>query len=589
MASLKDRLQEILIRDKHISSKDLDRALKEQKKSGGELSKILVKLKIIDEDVLTQVLSEGLGLPPINIDRLKVDPDIVKIIPKETASKYQIMPVSLMGDHLTLAMADPLNIFVIDNVKVLTGYKINPIIGRPNDIAQTIEKYYPGGGEKKKEEFKEPTESFDEIIKDIQDTGELELIKDAQDEGDKAAVEELTDEAPIIKLTDTIIQQGVVARASDIFIEPLEKTMRIRYRIDGIVREIDRMTKVLHFPIVSRIKVISNLDISEHRLPQDGRFKTIIAGEHSVDFRVNVLPTAFGEKVVLRILDQDAAFLNIDRLGFEEKSLERLKESAVSPHGMILACGPTGSGKTTTLYSILKYVDSPEKNIVTVEDPVEFQMKGMSQVNIKPAMGLTFPVSLRSILRQDPDIIMIGEIRDKETLDIAVKAALTGHLVLSSLHTTTSSGSIIRMMNMGIEPFLICSSVLAIVAQRLLRRTCKYCKESYEATPTIIDKFNLKKAFPKDTKTFELFRGRGCKRCFDTGYKGRVGITEIFIFSPNIRELILARASEAKLKETARAEGMQTMREDGIAKVVEGLTTLEEVSRITVPDEAKPE
>lgn len=588
MASLKDRLQEILIRDKHISPEDLDRALKEQAKSGGDLSKILVKLKIIDEDVLTQVLSEGLGLPPINIDRLKVDPEIVKIIPKETASKYQIMPISLMGDHLTLAMADPLNIFVIDNVKVLTGYKINPIIGRPNDIAQTIEKYYPEG-EKKQEEAKDPTDAFDEIIKDIQDTGDLELIKEAQDHGEKGKVEELTDEAPIIKLTDTIIQQAVVSRASDVFIEPLEKTMRVRYRIDGVVREIDRMTKVLHYPIVSRIKVISNLDISEHRLPQDGRFKTIIAGEHSVDFRVNVLPTAFGEKVVLRILDQDASFLNIDRLGFEEKSLERLKECSIQPHGMILACGPTGSGKTTTLYSILKYVDSPEKNIVTVEDPVEYQMKGISQVNIKPSMGLTFPISLRSILRQDPDIIMIGEIRDSETLDIAVKAALTGHLVLSSLHTTTAAGSIIRMMNMGIEPFLICSSVLAIVAQRLLRRICTYCKEPYEASPTIVDKFNLKELFPKDTNKFELFRGKGCKRCFGTGYKGRVGITEIFILSSRIRELVLSRAGEFKLKEAARAEGMQTMREDGIAKVVEGLTTLEEVSRITAPDEAMPE
>ncbi|MBN1869974.1 MAG: Flp pilus assembly complex ATPase component TadA [Candidatus Omnitrophica bacterium] len=584
MASLKDRLQEILIRDKHISSQDFERALQEQKKFGGELSKILVKLDLIDEKTLAQILSEGLGLPPINIDRLKVDPEIVKIIPKETASRYQIMPVSLMGDHLTLAMADPLNIFIIDNVKVLTGYKINPVIGLPADITRTIERYYPEE-EKKQEEVKDPTETFDEIIKDIQDTGEFELIKDAQEDGEKATVEDLTDEAPIIKLTDTIIQQAVVSRASDVFIEPLEKTMRIRYRIDGIVREIDRMTKVLHYPIVSRIKVISNLDISEHRLPQDGRFKTIISGEHAVDFRVNVLPTAFGEKVVLRILDQDASFLNIDRLGFEAKSLERLKECAIQPHGMILACGPTGSGKTTTLYSILKYVDSPEKNIVTVEDPVEFQMKGVSQVNIKPAMGLTFPVSLRSILRQDPDIIMIGEIRDSETLDIAVKAALTGHLVLSSLHTTTAAGSVIRMMNMGVEPFLICSSVLAVVAQRLLRRICTYCKEPYEATSTIVDKFNLKKVFPKDTKKFELFRGKGCKRCFQTGYKGRVGITEILIFTPKIRELVLSRAGEVKLKETARADGMQTMREDGIAKAVEGLTTLEEVTRVTAQDE----
>ncbi len=588
MAPLKDRLQEILLRDKHISPEDWDRALAEQKKSGGELSKILVKHKFIDEDTLAQVLSEGLGLPPINIDRLKIDPDIVQIIPKETAKKYQIMPISLMGDHLTLAMADPMNIFVIDNVKVLTGYTINPIIGRPNDIAQTIEKYYPGKGEPE-EEAKGPTETFDEIIKDIRDTGDLELIKDAQEDGGKSAVEELTDEAPIIKLTDTIIQQAVMSHASDVFIEPMEKTMRIRYRIDGVVREIDRMTKVLHFPIISRIKVISNLDISEHRLPQDGRFKTIISGDHAVDFRVNVLPTAYGEKIVLRILDQEGSVLNVDRLGFEARSLERLKECAVQPHGMILACGPTGSGKTTTLYSILKYVDSPEKNIVTVEDPVEYQMKGISQVNIKPAMGLTFPVSLRSILRQDPDIIMIGEIRDTETLDIAVKAALTGHLVLSSLHTTTASGSIIRMMNMGIEPFLICSSVLAIVAQRLLRRICTYCKESYEATPTIIEKFHLKQMFPKGTKTFELFRGKGCKKCLGSGYKGRVGITEIFILSLKIRELILARAGEFKLKEAARIDGMKTMREDGISKVIEGLTSLEEVMRITAPDETKPE
>jgi len=582
MAPLKDRLQEILIRDKHISPEDLERALQEQKKTGGELSKILTRLNLIDEDALTQVLSEGLGLPPINISRLKVDPEVLRIIPKDLASKYQIMPISLMGDHLTLAMADPLNIFVIDNVKVLTGYTINPIIGRPNEISKTIEKYYQD-----ESEVVNPTETFAEIIQDIQETGDLELIKDAQGDKGQSSVEELTDEAPIIKLTDTIIQQAVLSRASDVFIEPMEQTMRVRYRIDGIIREIDRMTKVLHFPIVSRIKVISNLDISEHRLPQDGRFKTIISGNREVDFRVNVLPTAFGEKVVLRILDQDASFLNIDRLGFEAKSLEHLKECSAEPHGMILACGPTGSGKTTTLYSILKYVDSPGMNIVTVEDPVEYQMKGMNQVNIKPLMGLTFSVSLRSILRQDPDIIMIGEIRDTETLDIAVKAALTGHLVLSSLHTTTAAGSIIRMMNMGIEPFLICSSVLAIVAQRLLRRICTFCREPYEVSKTVLDKLNLKKIFPENTKTYELYRGKGCKRCFSTGYSGRVGITEILILSAKVRELILARAGEFKIKNAAYNEGMQTMREDGLIKVVEGLTTLEEVLRVTAPDELK--
>lgn len=579
MGSLKDRLKEILIRDKHISPEDLASALKEQEKSGGELSKVLIKLKLIDEDILAQILSEGLGLPPINVSRLKIDPEVLKIIPKAIADKYQIMPISLMGDQLTLAMADPLNIFIIDNVKALTGYTISPIIGRSKDISETIEKYY-----EEEVEIADPTEIFAGIIKDIHDTSELELIKEGG--GDAQSIEELTDEAPIIKLTDTIIQQAVLAKASDIFIEPMEQTMRVRYRIDGMIREIDRMAKVLHFPIVSRIKIISSLDISEHRLPQDGRFKTIISGGKEVDFRVSILPTAYGEKVVLRILDQQGAILNIDRLGFEERSLERLKECALEPHGMILACGPTGSGKTTTLYSILKYVDSPEKNIVTVEDPVEYQMKGMNQVNIKPSMGLTFPVSLRAILRQDPDVIMIGEIRDAETLDIAIKSALTGHLVLSSLHTTTAAGSITRMINMGIEPFLICSSLLAIVAQRLLRKICTYCKESHEVSQAVADTMNFKNIFPKDTKKFEIFRGKGCKHCLDSGYRGRVGITEVFIFSPKIRELILARSSELKLKKAARSEGMRTMREDGLSKVVSGLTTLEEVLRITISDEA---
>lgn len=578
MPSLKERLQEILLRDKLISAADLERALEEQKKTGEVLNKILVKLHLVDEDTLAQVLSEGLGYPPINISRLQIDPDVIKIISRDIALQYQIMPVAVMGDHLTLAMADPLNIFAIDNIKALTGYTINPIIGRIKDIEKTIQKYYAQGGGPET-----PTETFEGIIREIKDTGELELIRDVQ-AGWEGMVEKLSDEAPIIKLTDTIIQQAVLSKASDVFIEPLEKAVRIRYRIDGVIQEIDRMSKVLLFPMVSRIKVISNLDISEHRLPQDGRFKTIIAGSREVDFRVNVLPTILGEKVVLRILDQDASVLDVEKLGFEEGSLKRLKECSTRPHGLILACGPTGSGKTTTLYSILKFVDSPGKNIVTVEDPVEYQMKGMNQVNVKPSMGLTFPVTLRSILRQDPDIIMIGEIRDSETLDIAVKAALTGHLVLSSLHTTTAAGSIIRMENMGIEPFLICSSVLAIVAQRLLRRICVHCQDPQEISSTVAERVGLTKLV--SSKKVTVFRGKGCKRCFNTGYKGRVGITEILIFSLKIKELVLARAGEFKIKAAAREEGMKTMREDGLAKAVAGLTTIEEVLRVTAGDEA---
>lgn len=580
MVSLKERLQQILLRDNIISQIDLDKALAEQKKSGGELSKILVKMNLIGEKELTLILSEGLGIPPIDISRLKIDPEVIKLIPQNIAVNYQIMPISKIGSNLTLAMADPLNIFAIDNVETLTGLKINPIIGRSSDIAQSIQKYYQG-------DSSETNKTLEKIIKDIRDTrdaDDMELVKDFTGEvSDKTSIDDITQEAPIIKLTDTILHQAVKAKASDVFIEPMEKTMRIRYRVDGVIREIDRMSKALLFPMVSRIKVISNLDISERRLPQDGRFRTVVDGDKPVDFRVSVLPTAFGEKVVLRVLDKTSDTLDVGRLGFDARSLQVLKDASLRPHGMILTCGPTGSGKTTTLYSILKFIDSPAKNIVTVEDPVEYQMKGMTQVNVKPSVGLTFASSLRSILRQDPDIILIGEIRDTETLDIAVKAALTGHLVLSSLHTTTAAGSVIRMMNMGVEPFLIVSSVIAIIGQRLLRQICPVCKESYSIPKELSEKLGLHKMVKG--KEIKLYRGKGCKNCLNSGYQGRVGISEILALTPKVRELILARAGEFKIKEAGRVDGMITMREDGLHKVLEGLTTLEEVLRVTVPDE----
>ena len=420
MFSLKERL---LLRDNIITQPDLEKALAEQKKSGGELSKILVKLKLIDEKALAMLLSEGLGIPPMDISRLKIDPEVVKLIPQETALQYQIMPISKIGKTLTLAMADPLNIFAIDNVGTLTGLKINPLISRSSDIVQAIQRYYAV-------DTGEASKTFDKIIKDIKESEDLELVKDSTTELERGAIEDLTQEAPIIKLTDTIVKQAVLAKASDVFIEPLEKILRIRYRIDGVIREIDRMSKALLFPLVSRIKVISNLDISERRLPQDGRFRTILDGDKMVDFRVSVLPTSFGEKVVLRVLDKTSANLDLTKLGLDDESLKKLQECAERPHGMILSCGPTGSGKTTTLYSILKFIDTPDINIVTVEDPVEYQMKGMSQVNVQANFGLTFSTALRSILRQDPDVILIGEIRDTETLDIAVKAVLdlfSGH------------------------------------------------------------------------------------------------------------------------------------------------------------------
>jgi len=573
MFSLRDRLQQVLIKNNLIKKEDLARALAEQKKHGGDLSKILVQLGFITQEELNLILSQVLGLPQIDISRFKIDPQVARTISKEIAINYQIMPISKIGNHLTLAMVDPLNIFAIDNVQALTGLTIDPIISRAKDVQQAIETYYTD----------ESHSSFEQIIKDISDTENLELVKESSTVFDKDEIEKITKEAPTIKLTDAIIRQAVAAKASDIFIEPMEKVLRIRYRVDGIIREVDRMAKALHFPVVSRIKIISSLDISEHRLPQDGRFKILVDGKREVDFRVSVLPAAYGEKVVMRVLDKTSANLDIIKLGFNPSSLERLKQCSLKPHGMILTCGPTGSGKTTTLYSILKFIDSPQKNIVTVEDPVEYQMKGISQVNIRTEVGLTFSSSLRSILRQDPDVIMIGEIRDFETLDIAVKAALTGHLVLSSLHTTTAAGSVIRMMNMGVEPFLICSSVLAIVAQRLLRKLCPLCIETYSVSKDLAKKVGLGKFV--QSGEVKLSRPKGCKQCFNIGYASRVGITEILSLTPRIKDCIMKKGGEYKIKQAGRQEGMVTMREDGLAKAMEGLTSLEEVLRVTAPDD----
>ncbi len=573
MPTLKERIKSILLRDDILSASDLARAIEEQETTGGELSKILVRMDLIDEEQLAFLLSEGLHLPVINIARLKIDPAVVNSLPIDILKKYNILPVSRIGDNLSLAMVDPLNIFAIDNVKALTGLTITPIIGRLKDIASAIDQYTtPKSGE-----------SFDKILRDIKDAEDVELVHEGDEKPDFKEIENITQEAPIIRLTNMIVRQAVAAKASDVFIEPLEKHLRIRYRIDGVLREIDRMSKVLHFPIVSRIKVVSSLDISEHRLPQDGRFKSVLEGGKEVDFRVSILPTVYGEKIVLRVLDKNQGRVDIEKLGFEPGPLARLKESCARPHGLILVCGPTGSGKTTTLYSILKHIDSPGKNIVTVEDPVEYQMKGLNQVNIRYDVGLTFTATLRSILRQDPDVIMIGEVRDSETLDVGVKAALTGHLVVSSLHTTTASGSVVRMVNMGIEPFLICSAVNCIVAQRLLRRICLNCKEEVQITETLYKKMNIGKILPGKDPTF--FRGKGCSQCLKTGFAGRVGIHEVLPMTLALKKLILSRSGEIQIKAEGRREGMRTMREDALAKAAKGFTSLEEVVRVTAQDE----
>jgi type IV pilus assembly protein PilB len=571
MLSLKDRLTDLLINNKLITTAHLEQALKLQANKGGKLSDILVEQKFVKENDLIQALSEGLGLPLIDLKRFKIDPELAKTIPVEIARHYQIIPIAKMGDTITLAMADPLNIFAIDHVQALTGFQINPIISSVTDINQTIELSYPDTAKGIIEDLvKEMTVSSIELIKE-----EKEVSPSNQE------LDRIGHEAPVIKVVNMMLEDSIKKSASDVLIEPFEKKLRVRFRVDGMLREQKAPPKTMHASIVSRIKVIAELDIAEHRLPQDGRFKVKILNRQ-VDFRVSILPSSFGEKVALRILDKSQVNLDVKKLGFSGHALEVLAKVSLLPHGMILVCGPTGSGKTTTLYAVLKSVDSPDKNIVTVEDPVEFQLEGINQVTAKPEIGLTFAAALRSILRQDPDIIMIGEIRDYETVDIAIKSALTGHLVLSTLHTTTAAGAVVRLVNMGVEAYLINSSLVCVVAQRLVRKICTYCIESYILKGDIAK--SLKLEVQKESE-LKFYRGKGCQHCFNSGYAGRTVIAEVIQISQKIRDLILSGSQEQFIKQQARAEGMKTLREDGLEAAQKGLTTIEEVLRVTAPDE----
>lgn len=573
MFSPVEYLKSFLLEAKILDDASLDRAISTAEADNLLFTDILIQSDVVPESKLVSIMLDKIGRQPFDIAEVRVEKQVLDILPKSVITNYQVVPIVRLGRTLFLAMVNPSDVLTIDNINALTGLKVCGVVASIKEIERAIGIFYS----------EDAMQAFEDIMKDISSLEEMELIKEGQKQIDKEKIENLAEDAPTIRLTDAIIRQAIAAKASDIFVEPLQKALRIRYRVDGIIREVDRMSKTLHFPVVSRIKIMSNLDISEHRLPQDGRFKVVTDRKREVDFRVNVLPTAFGEKIVLRVLDKNAAMLDLTKLGFNAKALDALRECARKPHGMILTCGPTGSGKTTTLYSILKFIDSTEKNIVTVEDPVEYQMKGINQVNIKPQVNLTFASALRAILRQDPDVVMIGEIRDFETLDVAVKAALTGHLVLSSLHTTTAAGSIIRMMNMGIEPFLICSSVLSIVAQRLLRKLCDKCKEPYDVPDYLAQRLGLSRIKFEHKPTF--FKAKGCRHCFDLGYRGRVGITEVMLLSSAVKKLILDHAGEMKIKEMARQEGMVTMREDALLKAAVGLTSIEEVVRVTAVDE----
>ena len=568
---LKEKLTKILIDKNLLKEDDLQKALALQKEKGGSLSEVLVSLKLISKNDLMMAISEHLGIPPINLGRFKIDPAVLKLIPRKVARHYKIMPIAKMGNVLTLAIADPLNIFAIDDMKALTGFKITPIVTTENDINDAINRYYE----------EDTYAAIDKIVTGIKGAdANVKFMSTAGSESDAEDLTKIAQEVPVVKITNMLVAEGIKVRASDILIEPMERELRVRYRVDGILQEGRRPPKVLHSSIVSRLKIISNLDIAEHRLPQDGRFKIKVSGRE-VDFRISILPSRMGEKVAIRILDKDQATLDIRKLGFDQAALDKINSAANKPHGMILICGPTGCGKTTTLYSILQLINYPTDNIVTVEDPVEYLIEGISQVTARAEIGLTFAAALRSILRQDPDSIMIGEIRDFETIDIAIKAALTGHLVLSTLHTTTATGSIIRLVNMGLEPFLITSSVIMVAAQRLVRKICPACKEPYELDKDVAKKISLPSASGRVT----LYRGKGCSGCLGTGYKGRTALIEVLMLTPKIKELILAGEQEYTIREAARREGMKTLRENGIQNVLDGITTLDEIMRVTVGDQ----
>jgi len=569
---------ELLIKENFITTEQLEVALKHQRDNGGRLGSILITLGFVDDDDITSVLSRQYGVPSINLAYFEIDPSVIKLIPADVAQKYLIVPLSRVGSTLTIATADPTNVFAMDDIKFMTGFNVEPVVSSEASIQEALEKYY---GSQHAIELKKV---YDQIAQTEKETFELDL-EAATDEETQLTVDELqrsSEEAPIIKLVNLILAESLKKGASDIHIEPYEKDFRVRFRIDGILYNMLTPPLRLKESITSRIKIMGKMDISEKRLPQDGRIKirtTLNNKKKEIDYRVSSLPTLFGEKIVMRILDRDNLPLDMTKLGFEEASLKRVEEAILKPYGMVLVTGPTGSGKTSTLYAALNRLNTTETNIITAEDPVEYNFRGINQVQIKEQIGLTFAAALRSFLRQDPNIILVGEIRDFETTEIAIKAALTGHLVLSSVHTNDAPSTVSRLLNMGIEPFLVATSVHLICAQRLIRKVCKACKAD---TKTPIQSLVDIGFSPEEARNIKTFKGEGCRTCSGTGYKGRVGLYEVMEVGEAIQELILVGASARELKKKAVEEGMITLRQSGLQKIKAGLTTVDEVFRETV-------
>jgi type IV pilus assembly protein PilB len=561
------RLGEMLVKANLITEAQLKEALALQGSQGGRVGTHLVKLGYLSEDDITAFLSRQYGVPSINLNQYEVDTSVLKLVSNEMASKHLIVPVSRTGNVLTVAMADPSNIFAIDDVKFMTGFKVEPVVAAESAIRNALNRYYDAAG------------AVQDILKGFDDK-EIETLK--ENEGDDVNPAELqmalAEDAPVVKLVNLVFTEAIKKGASDIHVEPYEKALRVRYRIDGILYEAMAPPLKLKNAITSRIKIMASLDIAERRLPQDGRIKMKMQSKE-MDFRVSTLPTLFGEKIVLRLLDKSNLQLDMSKLGFEPQAMKDFESAILAPYGMILVTGPTGSGKTTTLYSALNRINTPENNIMTAEDPVEFNLLGINQVQMKAEIGLNFAAALRSFLRQDPDIIMVGEIRDYETAEIAIKAALTGHLVFSTLHTNDAPSTISRLLNMGVEPFLVSASTNLIVAQRLVRKICKDCKEEVKVPPAVLVELGFT---PDEAKTVKLCRGKGCPACNETGYKGRIALYEVMAIRENIKELVLEGASTAELREQARKNGMKTLRESGLAKIRDGLTTIEEVMRVTI-------